>query len=102
MFENINLVAAETAVRIMIYEIRERNPSAVRFIPKTADVKSILLFLKTKKYDTIMYLYGHKFLLEIMNMYEECENYEECAEIKRQIERHNELLNDNLEIKCHF
>ena len=101
MFEGIN-VTAEPAVRIMIYEIRERNSNAVRFIPKTHDVKTILLLLHTKKYDTIMYLYSHAFLLEIMNMYEECENYEECDEIKKQIERHNKMLNDNLETKCHF
>lgn len=83
----------------MIYEIRERNPEAVKFVPRTSDVKCILLHLKTKKYDTIMYLYGHKFLLEILAMYEEHENYEDCSEIVKQIKAHNELVNDNISTK---
>jgi hypothetical protein len=93
------VINGETAVRIMIYEIREKNPDAVKFVPKTNDVKSILLYLKTRKYDTIMYLYGHKFLLEILEMYETHENFEECAEIVKQIKAHNELTKDNISTK---
>ena len=90
------MINGEAAVRIMIYEIRENNPEAVRFVPRTNDVKSILLFLQTKKYDTIMYLYGYRFLLEILKMYEKYENYEQCDEIVKQIRIHNEMLNDNI------
>jgi hypothetical protein len=86
----------ETVVRIMIYEIREINPDAVRFTVKSDDVRSILLYMRTRKYDTIMYAYGYKFLLEIMKMFEKHENYEECKEIKRQIEEHNKLLFDSI------
>jgi hypothetical protein len=93
------VITGETAVRIMIYEIREKNPEAVKFTPKTSDVKSILLYLKTKKYDTIMYLYGYKFLLEILEMYEMHENFEQCAEIIKQIKAHNELMQDNISTK---
>lgn len=83
----------------MIYEIREKNPDAVKFVPKTNDVRSILLYLKTRKYDSIMYLYGHQFLLEILEMFEMHENFEECAEIVKQITAHNELVKDNISTK---
>jgi len=89
----------DTAVRIMIYEIRERNPSAVKFTVTPGDVKTILLYLKTRKYDTIMYLYGHPFLLEILKMFEENENYEECSEIVKQIKEHNKLFENNISTK---
>jgi hypothetical protein len=94
-----NIASEETLVRIMIYEIRERNPKAVGFVPTTQDVKSILFHLKTKRYSTIMYLYGTEFLLEILNMCEENENFEDCAEIVKQIKKHNEQLNDNVPTK---
>lgn len=86
----------ETAVRIMIYEIREQNPASVRFVVTPGDVKTILLYLKTKKYDTIMYLYGHPFLLEILKTFEKYENYEECNEIVKQINAHNDLFENKL------
>lgn len=82
-------VTDEQIVRILIYEIRDRYPDVVNFIVTPQDVKSILLYLITKKYDTIMYLYGYKFLIGILKMYEEYENFEECAEIIKQIKEHN-------------
>ena len=57
-----NAASEETYTRIMIYEIRERNPAAVGFVPTSQDVKSILFHLKTKRYCTVMYLYGTAFL----------------------------------------
>jgi transcription elongation factor GreA-like protein len=89
----------ETFIRIMIYEIRERNPEVVKFVPTTQDVKSILLCMQTRKYDTIMYMYGYKFLLEILKLYEESENYEECLQIVEQIKKHNGLINDKIPTK---
>lgn len=97
-FSKVNpyMSSQETAVRIMVYEIRERNPDAVQFVPRTSDIKSILLCLSTKKYSTIMYMYGYTFLLEILKLYEEYENYEECGEIIKQIEDHNKLITDKI------
>ena len=88
-----------TAIRIMIYEIRESNPNAVRFVVTPRDVSTVLLYMKTQKYDTLMYLYGHPFLLEIMRIFESAENYEECAEIVKQIEAHNSLYENNITTK---
>jgi len=85
-----------TAVRIMIYEIRERNPDAVKFVVTPTEVKTILFFLKIKKYDTLMYLYGHQFLIEIMKTFEAVENYEECVEIVKQIQAHNNYFKENI------
>ena len=86
----------ETLVRILVYEIRLRNPKAVKFIVNTSTVKSILLHLKTQKFDVLMYLYGHPFVIELLKILEEYEEYEMCAEIKRQIEEHNALVKDCL------
>lgn len=93
------IINEETAVRLMVYEIRDRNPEAVKFVPKTTDIKSILLHMKTRKYDTLMYLYGYKFLLEVLNLFEKNENYEECSHIVKQIERHNTLVNEKIPTK---
>lgn len=90
------MINSESAIRLMVYEIRERNPDAVKFVPKTRDIKTILLNMQTRKYDTIMYLYGHKFLLEILKMFEENENYEECDHIVKQIKSHNEIIKDKI------
>jgi hypothetical protein len=92
-------VNEETVIRLMIYEIREKNPDSVKFVPTPGDVKSILLYMKTRNYNTIMYIYGHRFLLEILNMFEDHENFEECEEIVKQIKTHNEFLKDNLPTK---
>lgn len=88
-------VGGETAVRMMIYEIRARNPDAVRFAVTPGDVRSILLCMATERYDTVMYAYGHAFLLEVLRLHEECERYDACAEMKRQIERHNDAMGDD-------
>lgn len=92
----MSLVNEETAVRIMVYNIRDLNPDAVKFVPTPNDIKSILLYLKTRSYSTLMYVYGHKFLLEILNVFEEHENYEECANITAQINNHNRILQDSI------
>ena len=94
-----NSITEELAVRIMVYEIREKNPAAVGFVVTPGDIKTILLYLKSKKYDTIMYLYGHPFLLEILKQFEAVENYEVCEEIVKQITAHNNLFENNLKTK---
>ena len=96
LFSNAN---EETMVRIMIYEIRESNPDAVKFVVKQQDVKRILFYLKIRKYDTLMYLYGHPFLLGILKMFEKYENYEQCEEIVKQIKAHNNLFENNITTK---
>jgi len=89
----------ETLIRIMVYEIREKHPDAVRFNPTPKDIKSILLYMQTRKYDKIMYMYGYKFLLKILELFEDVENYEECFQIVEQIRKHNNLINDNIPTK---
>ena len=78
--------------QIMVLEIRLRHPDAVDFVPDAHAIDSIHFHMVAKKYDTIMYLFGYKFLLGILEMFEECENYEVCSEIKRQIEAHNNMM----------
>ena len=43
-----------------------------------------------------MYNFGHKFLLGILELFEEAENYEECEEIIKHIKEHNKLLEENI------
>lgn len=80
-------VNERTIVRIMLYEIRERNPDSIKFIIKDRVVTMILLCLKTRRYDSIIHLYGKNFLLEILKMFEENENFEECVHIINQINK---------------
>lgn len=95
-FNKVNSINSETAVRLLIYEIRERNPDAVKFAPKTQDIRTILLLLSTKRYSSIMYLYGRQFLFEVLKLYEEFENFEQCQEILSQVRTHDELFDDDV------
>ena len=72
-------------IRILCYEIRERHKEAVDFVVNEYVVKNLSFYLKIKRYDSIMYHLGHKFLLGILELFEEAENYEECQEIFKQI-----------------
>lgn len=83
-------------IRILIYELRDKNPNSVTFVVDDATVNSVLLHLKTDKYTTLLYTYGSQFLLELLNYYEDLEMYEKCALIKETIESHNKLANDVL------
>jgi hypothetical protein len=83
-------------IQIMVLEIKCRMPDAVRFVPTPQDLERIHLYLAGRQFDLIMLFYGYKFLLGIMELFEETENYEMCAEIKRQIEEHNRKTNDKV------
>jgi hypothetical protein len=96
---NHKIKNSETLTRILLYEIRERNPNAIRFVISPSVVKTVLLHIVLKNFDTLMYIYGHQFLIELLKVYEEFEVYENCDEIKKQIELHNKLTNDKLKTK---
>ena len=95
MLEKIS-PSQKTIIRVLCYEIRVRNTDAVKFTIDDKCIESLTLYLTTHKYDTIMYLYGHGFLIELLKMYEECEKYEECQLIVCDIMTHNKIHNDNL------
>ena len=61
-----------------------------------SDRKSLILYLVTKNYITLMYVFGYKFLMILLELFELKENYEECKNIVDGIQKHNTLLNDNL------
>ena len=86
----------ETLVRILVYEIRLRNPNAVKFVPNTSAIKSILFHIKVRRFDTLMLLYSHAFVIELLKLYEEMEIFEVCAAIKTQIEDYNFHMHENL------
>ena len=85
-FLNNIKVSDETNVRILLYEIRDRNPNAIKFNITTNDVTSILFYMKIKHYHTISLLYGELLVNEILKIYEEYENFEECQIIKNELE----------------
>jgi uncharacterized protein YukJ len=86
MFDLSNVkLTEETVVRIMVYEIRERNPSAVSFIPDTNSIKMITSYLQERRFDKITYSFGMNFVMEILKLCEEGENYEMCTIIRNQI-----------------
>ena len=96
IFNKKSNIMMMTVIRILIFEIRHRNPDAVKFIINDYTVNNILENINNKRFNTIMYLYGYKFLLELLKLYEENEMYEICEEIKIQIEKHNILVNDTI------
>src|ERR1035437_2784459 len=86
----------QTMTRILCYEIRERNRPAVDFVINDYAVKGLTFYLKIKRYDAIMYHFGYRFLLGILELFEEAKNYEECGEIKKQIDHHNILIRGDI------
>jgi len=71
-----------TQVRILMLEIRSRIDQHVTI--NDSIVKSLCLHLKTRKYDTIKLIHGDEFMRALIQLYEESELYEECAEMIRQ------------------
>ena len=77
--------------------ISEKYPDeSWKFIFYNQDRKSLIFYVTTEKYSSLMYVFGHRFLLLLLEFFEMKEMYEECEEIKKQILSHNELLNDNI------
>jgi len=75
-------IPEKTAVRIMIYEVRDRRPEAVKFIVDDSAVTELLEYLKSRDYRDIIRVFGHEFTAGVMRLFEEYENYEECRHIK--------------------
>ncbi len=88
--ENANL-SEETKTRIMVYEIRERNPEAVQFVPDDCAIKMILSYMNEKRFDKIIYSFGAVFVKEILKLFEEYENYEMCSLISEEINKIDNL-----------
>lgn len=63
-------------------EIRDRISEHV--IINEQEVKSLHFHLLVKRYDTIEMIHGKEFMRALIKLYEECELYEECAEMLRQ------------------
>lgn len=99
---NFNINNEKTLTRILIYELRDRNKDSVRFVVNDSAVNSLLLYLKTKSFDTILYVYGYLFIMELLKYFEELENYEDCQLIINAIKEYNKIkkeVNDEKEIK---
>lgn len=77
-----------TMTRLMIYEIRERNPRAVGFRVDQKAVQMVAFNLKLHRYKSIIALFGKDFLLEVMKMYEEAERYEDCQKMIDQLKEY--------------
>jgi len=60
------------------------------------EIKSFAVTLEMNQFSTIMYLYGYKILIGLIECYKQDENYEKCAEIVKQIQAHNALVNDSV------
>ena len=75
---------------------RRYHEDAIQFQVTAGDLNQIGVYLFTGNYKRLMYEYGHKFLLSVLDRAEREERYLTCASIKLQIEWHNKLLNDNL------
>ena len=71
-----------THTRILLLEIRDRISEHVTI--NDPIVKSLHFHLCVKRYDTIEMIHGKEFMCALIKLYEECELYEECAEMIRQ------------------
>ena len=86
----------EAEVSKMIEKIKARNPNAVTFAINDNTIKSILKSLTSEDFFSILYLYGHPFLMEILRIYEKRQKFESCVKIRKTVEEHNRNTKDNL------
>ena len=89
------------AVRIndmedLVLTIKHTSPGVVWFNVDRKNAKLLVLYVETGKWETIMYLFGHCFLMALLAHYEQDEDYEKCAGIIDAVHAHNRLANDSL------
>ena len=89
-------VTLNHVVRILMYEIRDKNPDSINFVISPKNVETIAKNLIEKRYDKLISMYGMNFVNEILKMHEEYENYEECSIIVTKI---NKNKNDQSKLK---
>ena len=83
-------------VDIIIKFVIDNNPDTIKFQVTPNDKIRIAECIGKKEFDTMMYLYGHGFLLEVLSYFEGIEEYEQCMAIKESIRNHNKRNKDNL------
>lgn len=62
---------------------------------------SISVQIYANKFDTLMYLYGYKLILQLKEYYLSIEDYEKCYEIVKTIEEHNELHKQSIPLSIY-
>ncbi len=84
-------------VGVIVGQIKKKNPESVRFnVSDENNIRSIYFYIQAGNFDTLMYMFGHGFLIELLHYYEQEQEFETCAKIVERIKYHNELVHDNL------
>ncbi|RYD58671.1 MAG: hypothetical protein EOP56_03530 [Sphingobacteriales bacterium] len=58
--------------------------------------KDIIFNITLHQFDTLMYAYGHKMLMCLLDYFTMVEDYLKCAAIVRQVRLHNSFFGDKL------
>lgn len=79
--------------------VMEHHHDVIKVYITENDTQSIAFYIETKKYDTLLYLYGHQILLGMLEYFVTIEEYEICKCIVDGIKKFNKETNSKVPLK---
>ena len=76
--------------------IQKNHPDCIRHSMAGEDIERIAGYIKEERFEKIMYMFGHRYLLAILQCFTEQEKYELCNKIVKAINNHNATVNDKI------
>lgn len=76
--------------------IEDNYPNNVNFVVDNYTINIIAKGLRENRYENILYSFGIRFLLSILEFFIKEEEYEKCSKIVEEIQIHNSCFKSNL------
>ena len=76
--------------------IQQNHPDCITHSLIGRDIERMAGYMKDSRFEKIMYLHGHKYLLAVLQYFTKQEKYELCSKIVKAINNHNAMVNDKI------
>jgi hypothetical protein len=76
--------------------IQQNYPDYITHSLIGREIERMAGYMKDSRFEKIMYLYGYKYLLAILQYFTDQEKYELCSKIVKAINNHNATVNDKI------
>lgn len=76
--------------------IQKKYPDCIRHSMTGENIENIARYMKEGRFQKIMYMFGHRYLLAILQCFTEQEKYELCDKIVKAINNHNQTVKDKI------
>lgn len=83
---------------LTLTQITKHFESRVAYLsspPQKWDLEQVLKYIERDDYNQLLFDYGERYCLIVLDLFEQVEWYETCAEVVKQIETHNMVANTN-------